>query len=66
MPLRETLVIVVSRSNFEALVARMVLAHPRATFYPCTCGLRGDADAVATARNHVEVAADTSTRRRRS
>jgi hypothetical protein len=62
MPLRGTLVVVVSRSNFEALVACMVLAHLRATFHPCTCGFRGGADVIAAARNHMEVAADTSTR----
>jgi hypothetical protein len=38
-----------SRPNPETLVARVVLAHPRAVFHLCTCGLRGGAVAIATA-----------------
>jgi hypothetical protein len=35
------------RSNSEALAARVVLAHPRKAFHPCTCGLHGGAATVA-------------------
>jgi hypothetical protein len=47
MPPRETLAVASSRSNSVALATHGVLAHPRAVFYPCTCGLRGGAVAVA-------------------
>jgi hypothetical protein len=40
----------------------MVLAHPRTTFHPCTCGLRGGWSAMTI----LEVAARKPTRRRRS
>jgi hypothetical protein len=68
-PVRETLAVVASRPNSKALAARVVLAHPHPTFHPCMCGLRGGATAVAAALigyDHVEVAVETSTRRRRS
>jgi rhodanese-related sulfurtransferase len=65
----ETLAATASRLNFEALPARVVIAHPRVTLDPCTCGLRGGAAAVAAALigyNVMEVADGTTTRRRRS
>jgi hypothetical protein len=68
MPPRKIL-IVASRPNSEALVVRVVLAHPRVAFYPCTCGLSGGAATIAVALisyNVMEVAAEMSTRRRRS
>jgi hypothetical protein len=49
MPPRETLATTSSRPNSEAPAARMMLAHPRTTFHPCTCGLCGGAAAVAAA-----------------
>jgi hypothetical protein len=64
----ETLAAAASRPNSEALVARVVLAHPRMVFHPCTCALRGGAVAIVVALivyDYVEVAAETSTRRRR-
>jgi hypothetical protein len=64
-PPRETLVVAASRLNSEALATRVVLAHPRVTFHPCMCGLCGGA-AVLIGYDHVEVAARTTTRRRRS
>jgi hypothetical protein len=66
---RQTLVVIVSQLNFEALAVRMVLAHPRATFHPCTCGLCGGAVAVAAALigyDDVEVAIETTMRMRQS
>jgi hypothetical protein len=45
----KTLVATSSPPNLEILAVREVLAHPRAVFYPCTCGLRGDVAAVAIA-----------------
>jgi hypothetical protein len=45
----ETLAIAASQLYPEALAACMVLAHPRAMFHPCTCGLRGVAAAFAAA-----------------
>jgi hypothetical protein len=65
----ETLAIASSRPNSEALAACMVLAHPRAAFHPCMCGLRRGAAAVATALigyDDFKVVAETTTRRRRS
>jgi hypothetical protein len=58
-----------SRPNSETLAAHVVLAHPCAAFYPRTCGLRGDAAAVAAALisyDDMEVVAGMTTRRRRS
>jgi hypothetical protein len=49
MPPRETLAATASRSNPEVLAARVVLAHPRAAFHPCMCGLRGGTTTVAAA-----------------
>jgi hypothetical protein len=68
MPPRETLAAASSQPNSEALLARVVLAHPRAAFHPYTCGLyRGVAVAVALiGYDDVEVAVRTATRRRRS
>jgi hypothetical protein len=66
---RETLASPTSRSISKALATRVVLAHPRAAFHPCTCGLHGGATTVAVTLigyNVVEVAAMTTTRRRRS
>jgi hypothetical protein len=39
MPPREILAVVSIQPNSEALVVCVVLAHPRATFHPCTCEL---------------------------
>jgi hypothetical protein len=64
---RETLAATSSRPNSEALTACVVLAYPRAAFYPCTCGLRRGAAAVAVVLigyDHVKVAVETTTRRR--
>jgi hypothetical protein len=47
MPPRETLAAAASRSNSEALVVRVVLAHPRSVFHPCTSGIHGGAAVVA-------------------
>jgi hypothetical protein len=69
MPPRETLCVVSSQSNFKVLTARVVLAHLHATFSPCTYGLhRGTAavTAVLIGYDDVEVAAGTTTQRRRS
>jgi hypothetical protein len=66
---RETLAATYSRPNSEALAARMVLAHSRAAFHPCTCGLhRGVAAVVAALIGYddVKVATETAIRRRRS
>jgi hypothetical protein len=62
---RETLVAVASRPNSDALVARVVLAHPHAAFHPCTCELCGGAAALI-GYNDVVVAVRMTTRRRRS
>jgi hypothetical protein len=56
-----------SRPNSEALATRVVLAHPRAAFYPCRCGLRGGAAAVAAtliSYDDVEVAVKMIMKRR--
>jgi hypothetical protein len=69
MPPRETLATTSSRPNSKALAVHVVLAHPRAVFYPCTCGLRGGAIVVAAALigyDDVKVAVGTTIRRRRS
>jgi hypothetical protein len=65
----ETLATTSSRRNYEALAARVVLAHPRVTFHPCMCGRRGVTAAVAAALigyDDVEDAARTTMRRGRS
>jgi hypothetical protein len=67
-PPREILA-AVSQPNSEALPTHVVLAHHRAVFHPCTCGLHraiAAVDAMLIGYDHVEVAAETSTRRRRS
>jgi hypothetical protein len=69
MPPRESLAAASSRLKSEALATRMVLALPRAVFHPFTCGLRGGAAAIAATLicyDDVEVAAGTTTGRRRS
>jgi hypothetical protein len=69
MPPHETLAFGFSRLNSETLAARVVLAHSRAVFHPCTCRLRGSTTVVAaTLIGYVDVAvaAGTTTRRRRS
>jgi hypothetical protein len=48
-PPHETLAITSSQPNPEALAAHKVMAHLRAMFHPCTCGLYGGAATVATA-----------------
>jgi hypothetical protein len=66
---RQTLVVIASQLNSEAIAVRMVLAHPRAAFHPCTCGLYGGAVAVAAALicyDDVEVAIETTMRMRQS
>jgi hypothetical protein len=45
----KTLAATSCRPNPETPAAREVLAHPRATFHPYTCGLRGVAAMVAAA-----------------
>jgi hypothetical protein len=63
----ETLATASSRSNSKVLATRVVLAHPRAAFHPCTCGLRRGAAAVAVVLigyDDVKVATRTTTRRR--
>jgi hypothetical protein len=42
-----TLAATTSRPNPETLATREVLTHLRMAFYPCTCGLHGDAAMVA-------------------
>jgi hypothetical protein len=67
IPPHETLAATSSRPNSEALAVRVVLAHPRSTFHPCTCGLRRGATMVVVALigyNHVKVAVETTMRRR--
>jgi hypothetical protein len=44
-PPSETLAAAASRPISEALSARVVLGHPRATLHPYTCGLHEDATA---------------------
>jgi hypothetical protein len=66
---RETLATSSSRRNSEALATHVVLAHPSMVFHLCMCGLRrGTTMVVATliSYNDVKVAAETTTRRRRS
>jgi hypothetical protein len=66
MPPHETLAAASSRPNFEALVARMVLAHSCVAFHLYMCGLREDAITVAIVLidyNDVDVAARKTTRR---
>jgi hypothetical protein len=46
-PPRETLAAAVSRLNSEAQPARVMLAHPRTAFHPCTCRLCRDTTVVA-------------------
>jgi hypothetical protein len=41
-----TLATTSSQPNPDTLVVWKVLAHPRAAFHPCTCGLRGGATAL--------------------
>jgi hypothetical protein len=68
-PPPETLAASSSRPNSEALAACMVLEHPHAAFHPCTCGLHKSVAVVAAVLigyDHVEVVAETTTRRRRS
>jgi hypothetical protein len=65
----ETLAVASSRSNSEAIAARVVLAHPRAMFHPCMCGLRRGTAVVATVLigyDDVKVATKITTRRRQS
>jgi hypothetical protein len=45
----ETLTVTFSRPNTKALAPRVVLAHPRVTFHPCTCELHGVTTTVAAA-----------------
>jgi hypothetical protein len=64
---RETLAVASSRPNSESLAARVVLAHPRVTFHPCTCGFCRGAATVAAALigyDDMEVVAGTATMRR--
>jgi hypothetical protein len=66
---RITLAIATSRPNSEALATCLVLAHQRATFHPCMCGLRGGVAVVVATLigcDNVEVAAGMTTRKRRS
>jgi hypothetical protein len=56
-----------SQPNVEALTTRVGLAHARAVFHPCTCGLHGGTTTVAVALigyHDVEVAVGMTTRRR--
>jgi hypothetical protein len=64
-PPHKTLPATASRPNSEALAAHIVLAHPRAAFHPCTCGLhRGTA--LLIGYDEVTVPAKTTTRRKGS
>jgi hypothetical protein len=66
MPPRETLAVTSSWSKPEALAAHEILAHPRAIFYLCTCGLYGDAAVVVVTLigyNDVEIVVETITRK---
>jgi hypothetical protein len=49
MPPHETLAAAASRPISEALAVRVVQAHPRAVFHPCTCGLHGEVAVVVVA-----------------
>jgi hypothetical protein len=65
----ETLTDTSSRPNSEALAAHVMLAHSRAAFHLCTCGLRRGVVVIAAALigyDHVKVAVEMATRRRRS
>jgi hypothetical protein len=64
-PPRETLAIASSQPNSKALAAGVVLAHPRVAFDPYTCELR-IGTAVLISYDDIKVAAETTTRRRRS
>jgi hypothetical protein len=69
MPPRETLAATSSRPSSEGLAMHVVLAHSRAVFHPCTCGLHRGAAAVAATLigyAHVKVTIETTMRRRRS
>jgi hypothetical protein len=69
MPPCETLTATSSPPNSEVLAARVVLAHPHVAFHLHTCGLHRGAVVVAIALigyNDVKVAAEMTTRRRRS
>jgi hypothetical protein len=61
---RETMAAASSLPNSEALATRVVLAHPRAAFYPCRCGLRGGAAATLIGYDDVEVAVKMIMKRR--
>jgi hypothetical protein len=64
-PSRETLAATSCRPNSEVLAVRVVLAHPHVSFHPCTCGFcRGAAALIGY--EHVKVATEMTTRRRRS
>jgi hypothetical protein len=63
----ETLATTSTWPNTEALAMHLVLAHPRAVFHPCTCGLRGGAAVVVAVLNSyhdVEATTGMTTRRR--
>jgi hypothetical protein len=69
MPPCEILAATSSWLNSKALAVRVVLAHPRATFYPYTCRLcRGAVVVVAVLidYDHIKVAVEMATRRRQS
>jgi hypothetical protein len=69
MPPHKTVAAASSRSKSEALDTCVVLADPRVVFHPRMCGLGRGATAFAAALinyNDVEVATETTTRRRRS
>jgi hypothetical protein len=69
MPPRETLAAASSRVNSEALDTRVVLAYSHAVFHPCMCELCRDIVVVAAALigyDNIEIAAGTTTRRKRS
>jgi hypothetical protein len=63
----KTLATTSSRPDPETLATCEVLAHPRMMFYPCMCGLRRAAAAIAAALigcDDVEVDTGTTMRRR--
>jgi hypothetical protein len=67
MPSRETLTTPSHWPNCEALAVRVVLAHPRAAFYPYKCGLCRGAAMVTVALigyDDVKTAAEMTRRRR--
>jgi hypothetical protein len=67
MPQYEILAAASSWLNFEVLIVHVVLAHPRAVFHPCTCGLYRDTVAVAAALisyDDVKFAIEMTIRRR--